>query len=147
MTNDLHIGTVGEFYDTHPINEQQILDKLRSDDVDLSTITEDKQRLIMPVRLEVIKLGLVTKRRHVRYKSCLTHQIHPLGYKIPTCIALGKQHCSAAQLWRVPVLFAITSHQDEGITLGPLALQKPFTHFKPQHPVVECPANLYQWSE
>ena len=41
MTNDLHIGTVGEFYDTHPINEQQILDKLRSDDVDLSTITED----------------------------------------------------------------------------------------------------------
>lgn len=41
MTNDLHIGTVGEFYDTHPINEQQILDKLRSDGVDLSTITED----------------------------------------------------------------------------------------------------------
>ncbi len=41
MTNDLHIGTVGDFYDTHPINEQQILDKLRSDGVDLSTITED----------------------------------------------------------------------------------------------------------
>lgn len=41
MTNDLHIGGVAEFYDTHPINEQQIVDKLNADGIDLAAVTED----------------------------------------------------------------------------------------------------------
>jgi ubiquinone/menaquinone biosynthesis C-methylase UbiE len=41
MTNDLHLGAVSEYYNTHPINEQQIIDKLKNDGVDLAKITED----------------------------------------------------------------------------------------------------------
>ncbi len=33
--------TVAAFYDTHPINEQQILEKLKADGVDLARVTED----------------------------------------------------------------------------------------------------------
>jgi sarcosine/dimethylglycine N-methyltransferase len=41
MVNNSQIGSVLEFYDAHPINEQQILDKLRDDGVDLENVTED----------------------------------------------------------------------------------------------------------
>ena len=41
MVNNSQTGTVLEFYDAHPINEQQILDKLRDDGVDLENVTED----------------------------------------------------------------------------------------------------------
>jgi len=41
MTQDLRINAVSEFYDMHPINEQQIMEKLRLGDADLSNVTED----------------------------------------------------------------------------------------------------------
>lgn len=41
MADTAHLGAVTEFYDTHPINEQQILDKLRHDGFDPDAITED----------------------------------------------------------------------------------------------------------
>ncbi|MEP3276078.1 MAG: methyltransferase domain-containing protein [Stappiaceae bacterium] len=41
MTDQVHLGAVTEFYDTHPINEQQILDKLRQDGFDPNDISED----------------------------------------------------------------------------------------------------------
>ena len=41
MTVDSHRQTVVDFYDTHPINEGQILDKLKDDGVDLAGLTED----------------------------------------------------------------------------------------------------------
>jgi sarcosine/dimethylglycine N-methyltransferase len=41
MANAMDVGPVAEFYETHPINEQQIIDKLKSDDVDLNSLTED----------------------------------------------------------------------------------------------------------
>ncbi|MBT3372086.1 MAG: methyltransferase domain-containing protein [Rhodospirillaceae bacterium] len=41
MTVDTHRQTVVDFYDTHPINEGQILEKLQHDGVDLSGLTED----------------------------------------------------------------------------------------------------------
>ena len=36
-----HSKNVVQFYDTHPINEQQIMEKLSQDGVDLSTLTEE----------------------------------------------------------------------------------------------------------
>ena len=41
MSQDLQVGAVTEFYDTHPINEQQIIEKLQDDGVDLTNFTED----------------------------------------------------------------------------------------------------------
>jgi ubiquinone/menaquinone biosynthesis C-methylase UbiE len=41
MTVDTHRQTVVDFYDTHPINEGQILEKLEHDGVDLAGLTED----------------------------------------------------------------------------------------------------------
>ena len=41
MNIEAHTRNVVNFYDTHPINEQQILEKLELDGVDLSTLTED----------------------------------------------------------------------------------------------------------
>ncbi len=41
MKNDLHIDAVAEYYDTHPISEQQIIDKLRRDGVDIARVSED----------------------------------------------------------------------------------------------------------
>jgi len=41
MTQDMQVGAVTEFYETHPINEQQIIDKLQGDGVDLANVTED----------------------------------------------------------------------------------------------------------
>lgn len=41
MPQDPHIDRVLYFYDTHPINEQQILEKLAQDDIDLSRLSED----------------------------------------------------------------------------------------------------------
>ena len=41
MTNEKRIGAVTEFYETHPISEQQIIDKMRKDGVDLDTLTQD----------------------------------------------------------------------------------------------------------
>ena len=41
MNHDPQIGAVTEFYETHPINEQQIIDKLRDDGVDPTDVTED----------------------------------------------------------------------------------------------------------
>lgn len=41
MTQDKRTGAVLEYYDNHPINEQQILDKLRADGVGLTDLTED----------------------------------------------------------------------------------------------------------
>lgn len=41
MTQDQQIGAVTEFYETHPISEQQIIDKLQGDGVDLANVTED----------------------------------------------------------------------------------------------------------
>ncbi len=41
MNHDEQIGDVVNFYDTHPINEQQILEKLERDKVDPNNVTED----------------------------------------------------------------------------------------------------------
>lgn len=41
MTQDLQVGAVTEYYDTHPINEKQIIGKLQAEGVDLSVLTED----------------------------------------------------------------------------------------------------------
>lgn len=41
MNHDKQIGAVVNFYDTHPINEQQIIEKLQHDDIDLEDVTED----------------------------------------------------------------------------------------------------------
>ncbi len=41
MAADTHQDLVLHFYDTHPINERQILDKLARDDVDPSRLSED----------------------------------------------------------------------------------------------------------
>lgn len=41
MTQDQQVGAVTEFYETHPINEQQILDKLQGDGIDLANVSED----------------------------------------------------------------------------------------------------------
>lgn len=41
MSRDLQVDAVTEYYETHPINEQQILDKLQLDGVDLANVTED----------------------------------------------------------------------------------------------------------
>jgi len=39
--NEKHSRHVVNFYDTHPINEQQILEKLAQDGIDLATLNED----------------------------------------------------------------------------------------------------------
>lgn len=41
MAPGTHTDVVIDFYDTHPINEQQILEKLAADGVDLDGLTED----------------------------------------------------------------------------------------------------------
>lgn len=41
MTDDPQIGATEAFYDTHPISERQIMDKLTADGVDLAGVTED----------------------------------------------------------------------------------------------------------
>ena len=41
MDIDAHSRTVVDFYDTHPINEQQIMEKLALDGVDLAALNED----------------------------------------------------------------------------------------------------------
>ena len=41
MVQNLHLDLVSQFYDTHPINEQQILDKLAHDDADIAHLSED----------------------------------------------------------------------------------------------------------
>jgi hypothetical protein len=41
VTQDPHTDAVLEFYDTHPINEQQIVEKLRRDGFDPAEVTED----------------------------------------------------------------------------------------------------------
>lgn len=41
MSQDQQVGAVTEFYETHPVNEQQIIDKLQGDGVDLANVTED----------------------------------------------------------------------------------------------------------
>jgi cyclopropane fatty-acyl-phospholipid synthase-like methyltransferase len=41
VTQNYHIKVVSEFYDVHPINEQQILEKLEQDDVDTSQLSEN----------------------------------------------------------------------------------------------------------
>ena len=41
MSRDLQLDAVTEYYETHPINEQQIIDKLQLDGVDLASVTED----------------------------------------------------------------------------------------------------------
>jgi sarcosine/dimethylglycine N-methyltransferase len=41
MTRDSQIDAVTEFYETHPINEQQIIEKMQGDGVDLDDVTED----------------------------------------------------------------------------------------------------------
>lgn len=41
MSDTSRIDAVVEFYETHPINEQQILDKLQRDGFDLATLSED----------------------------------------------------------------------------------------------------------
>ena len=41
MNHEEQIGDVVNFYDTHPINEQQILEKLERDKVDPDNVTED----------------------------------------------------------------------------------------------------------
>jgi len=41
MTVEAHTKNVVSFYDTHPINEQQIFDKLARDGIDQSSLTED----------------------------------------------------------------------------------------------------------
>jgi len=41
MDRTEHARNVVNFYDTHPINEQQIIEKLKLDDIDLTTLNED----------------------------------------------------------------------------------------------------------
>lgn len=41
VSQDHQIGAVVEFYDTHPINERQIVERLQRDGVDLTKVTED----------------------------------------------------------------------------------------------------------
>jgi ubiquinone/menaquinone biosynthesis C-methylase UbiE len=41
MTDQDRIGAVTEFYETHPISEKQIIDKMKADGVDLDNLTED----------------------------------------------------------------------------------------------------------
>lgn len=41
MTRDSHIAAVAAFYDSHPISERQILDKLAADGVDPAGLSED----------------------------------------------------------------------------------------------------------
>jgi len=41
MTNEDRIGAVTEFYETHPISEKQIVDRMNADGIDLDTVTED----------------------------------------------------------------------------------------------------------
>ena len=41
MTQDQRIGAVTEFYETHPISEQQIIEKLQADGIELANLTED----------------------------------------------------------------------------------------------------------
>jgi ubiquinone/menaquinone biosynthesis C-methylase UbiE len=41
MTSEQHIGAVAEFYETHPISEKQILEKLENDGIGLDGLTED----------------------------------------------------------------------------------------------------------
>lgn len=41
MAENSHLNLVSQFYDTHPINEQQIIAKLTQDGADLSQLTED----------------------------------------------------------------------------------------------------------
>jgi sarcosine/dimethylglycine N-methyltransferase len=41
MTKDTHLQSVVTYYDTHPINEQQILEKLQQDGIQLTGLTED----------------------------------------------------------------------------------------------------------
>ena len=40
MTNNAHVELVTEFYDTHPISEKQVLDKLVQDGFDLSSLNQ-----------------------------------------------------------------------------------------------------------
>jgi len=41
VSQDLRLGAVLEFYDTHPISERQILDRLARDGIDPAALTED----------------------------------------------------------------------------------------------------------
>ncbi len=41
VNNDKQMGAVVNFYDTHPINERQIIGKLQHDNIDLDNVTED----------------------------------------------------------------------------------------------------------
>ncbi|HSM42725.1 MAG TPA: methyltransferase domain-containing protein [Afifellaceae bacterium] len=41
MTNEDRIGAVTEFYETHPISEKQIVDRMKADGIDLDAVTED----------------------------------------------------------------------------------------------------------
>lgn len=41
MTHDKQTGAVVDFYDMHPINEQQIVEKLQQDEIDPDNVTED----------------------------------------------------------------------------------------------------------
>lgn len=41
MNHDKQMAAVVNFYDTHPINEQQIIEKLQHDNIDLANVTED----------------------------------------------------------------------------------------------------------
>ena len=41
MTQDRRIGAVTEFYETHPISEHQIIEKLQADGIELANLTED----------------------------------------------------------------------------------------------------------
>ena len=40
MNNNAHVEVVTGFYDTHPINEKQVLDKLLEDGFDLSSLDQ-----------------------------------------------------------------------------------------------------------
>lgn len=42
MSEDSRIETVSDFYDMHPISEQQIVEKLKRDGLDLSAVTENE---------------------------------------------------------------------------------------------------------
>jgi ubiquinone/menaquinone biosynthesis C-methylase UbiE len=41
MTDDQQTSAVTEFYETHPISERQIVEKMRGDGIDLDNVTED----------------------------------------------------------------------------------------------------------
>ena len=41
MDHDSHFSNVVDFYNNHPINEQQIVDKLAEQGIDLDNLTED----------------------------------------------------------------------------------------------------------